>query len=355
MWDTRTPNRGVAQPHASARLVQTPGAERRRKRRSAQRAKEKTDAAAQSPRCAMSFSESGDYISDAFVDRDTHLLTSSGDGHLQVFDVRKAGKWYAQSEGVDDDLLSVLVVDKKKARGGGDARKRVLVGSKETGVHIFEWGQFGVASDHFAYPEAADVLIDVEGDSRCNAVVIASSDGAVGLCTLWPHAEVRRIGRHAGGQPVESACLSGRVPVEGEDGRDTRWLLSAGHDKRIRCWDMTAVCDDGMEAGRWRRRRGGGGGRRGGEPGHSRGGCEGERCGTRPGEAIVHSIGRRNSRARRRRRLGPRQRKRPRKAVGSCCEARRGSIEDGGGFEGQDRSGEGGEGQAARSARLHRQ
>ena len=47
------------------------------------------------------------------------------------------------------------------------------------------------------------------------------------------------------GQPVESACLTGKVRVEGEEERETRWLLSAGHDKRIKMWDMTSVCEEG--------------------------------------------------------------------------------------------------------------
>ena len=87
----------------------------------------------------MQWGESGDYISDLCVVEDAKLLSSSGDGHLQVFDVRRDGKWYAQSEGIDDDLLSVLVVDKKKGKGGAEHRRKVLVGTKESGVQIFSW------------------------------------------------------------------------------------------------------------------------------------------------------------------------------------------------------------------------
>ena len=245
VWDTRTANRGTTPPAPSS-IPQPSGGKRRRKRKSTLSPEEKTTAGGQST-CVMSFSESGDYISDlCLTEGDAKLLSSSGDGHLQVFDIRRAGQWYAQSDGVEDDLLSVLVVEKKKAKGGEEHRRKILVGTKESGVHIYSWGMFGVPDEHFAYKEAADALLDVQCDSRCNALVIASSDGGVGLCTLWPHKQVRKVGRHTGDQPVESACLSGAVQVEGGEGEgDSRWLITAGHDKRIKMWDITTVCNEG--------------------------------------------------------------------------------------------------------------
>ena len=260
VWDTRLWNRGKANEAASERQRGSDDAEtgkgRKRRRRTGQSDEAKA-AAAQATTAAMSFAESGDYISDICVEAGSHkLLCTSGDGHLQVFDLRRAGKWFAQSEGVEDDLLSVIVIDRKSGRGrrrgavgggegGGDERRKVVVGSKESGVRVFSWGWFGLPDSHFAFAESADVLLELPSPSAHNLLCIASSDGNISLCSLWPHRTLHRIGRHTGGQPVESACLSGRVSAGDGQQEESQWLLSAGHDRRIRMWDMTAVCDDG--------------------------------------------------------------------------------------------------------------
>ena len=262
VWDTRLWNKGKANEAASERQRGSDDAEtakgRKRRRRTGQSDETKA-AAAQATTAAMSFAESGDYISDICVEAGSHkLLCTSGDGHLQVFDLRRAGKWFAQSEGVEDDLLSVIVIDRKSGRGrrrravgggegGGDERRKVVVGSKESGVRVFSWGWFGLPDSHFAFAESADVLLELPSPSAHNLLCIASSDGNISLCSLWPHRTLHRIGRHAGGQPVESACLSGRVSAGDGLQEESQWLLSAGHDRRIRMWDMTAVCDDGWD------------------------------------------------------------------------------------------------------------
>jgi WD40 repeat protein len=263
VWDTRLWNRGQVNDATRERERGSNGAEtgkRGKRRRRTGQSDEVKAAVAQATTAAMSFAESGDYISDICVDVGSHkLLCTSGDGHLQVFDLRRAGKWFAQSEGVEDDLLSVIVIEKKSGRGGkrageggagesgGEDRRKVVVGSKESGVRIFSWGWFGLPDSHFAFAESADVVLELPSPSAYNLLCIGSSEGSLSLCSLWPHRTLHRIGRHAGGQPVESACLSGRVSAGGgqQQQEESQWLISAGHDRRIRMWDMTAACDEG--------------------------------------------------------------------------------------------------------------
>ena len=264
VWDTRQHNRGKqSQPPQQRPQQQTTAAGadgskgRKRKKRKTGKPVELQAAAASGSTAAMSFAESGDYISDLLLSDSHLLLSSSGDGHLQVFDLRRAGSWYAQSEAVDDDLLSLCCVVKKRGKGGVDRRRKVLVGSKESGVHVYSWDYWKRADEHFAYADSADCIVELDTPATtANVVAIGSSEGSLGLCTLWPHTLHHTIGRHAGAQPIEAVRLSGRVRVqagmsgggwaEGSE-RDSRWLVSAGHDKRIRLWDVTSVCELGVK------------------------------------------------------------------------------------------------------------
>ena len=265
VWDTRQHNRAKQsqsqQAQHTAAAAAGEGKGQRRKRRKTGKPVELKAAAASQSTAVMSFAESGDYISDLLMSDSHLLLSSSGDGHLQVFDLRRAGSWYAQSEAVDDDLLSLCCVVKKRGKGSIERRRKVLVGSKESGVHVYSWDWFGRPDEHFAYPESADCIVELDTPATtANVIAIGSSEGSLGLCTLWPHTLHHTIGRHAGAQPVEAVRLSGRVTVRGSVGggaggwagveeggeRDSRWLVSAGHDKRIRLWDVTGVCEDGL-------------------------------------------------------------------------------------------------------------
>ena len=161
VWDMRQPNH-AKQQQPQHRVPNTGEAKgQKRKRRKTGKPQELKDAAASQSTAVMSFAESGDYISDLLMSESHLLLSSSGDGHLQVFDLRRAGSWYAQSEAVDDDLLSLCCVVKKRGKGSVERRRKVLVGSKESGVHVYSWDWFGRPDEHFAYPDSADCIVEL--------------------------------------------------------------------------------------------------------------------------------------------------------------------------------------------------
>ena len=169
-------------------------------------------------RVAHEFHEHGEYISDMlFTDqRSKHtLLASGGDGYLAVFDVR-AGKLWARSDPLDDELLSLCVL-----KGG----KKVLCGTEGGPVGIFSWGDWGDVSDRLlGHPSSVDALVTHDDDH----VITGSADGLVRLVGVHPNRVLGVVGDH-GDAPVEALAIGSTGEV----------LASAGHDHTVRLWDLT--------------------------------------------------------------------------------------------------------------------
>ena len=108
-----------------------------------------------------------DYISGFATNvAQDHLLATSGDGRLTVYDLRKnvlAGK----SDDLDDELLSVAVI--KNGR-------KIVCGSQNGVLVIFSWGTWGDMSDRFpGHPDSVEALLKIDEDT----VLTGSSDGIV--------------------------------------------------------------------------------------------------------------------------------------------------------------------------------
>ncbi|KAI7821139.1 WD40-repeat-containing domain protein [Kickxella alabastrina] len=124
---------------------------------------------------AFSYNEHVDYISDMVFNADKrHLLATSGDGCLSVYDVRKAKPFHV-SANQDDELLSIALL-----RGG----KKVVVGETDGVLGIFTYGQFGDVSDRFpGHPQSIDTICKLTED----LCVTGSSDGLLRIVQLFPH------------------------------------------------------------------------------------------------------------------------------------------------------------------------
>lgn len=174
---------------------------------------------------AFSFNEHVDYISDmTFYGEKRHLLATSGDGCLSVYDVRKA-KPFQVSANQDDELLSVAVM-----RGG----KKVIVGETDGVLGIFSYGQFGDVSDRFpGHPQSIDTICKLTED----LCVTGSSDGLLRIVQLFPHKLVGVAGDHSS-LPAEKVVLS----------YDQQWLASCSHDHSVHFWDIGYIFNkDGDE------------------------------------------------------------------------------------------------------------
>ncbi|XP_028298255.1 WD repeat-containing protein 55 [Gouania willdenowi] len=175
-----------------------------------------------------------DYISDITVDHNKRiLLTASGDGTMGVFNVRRR-RYELQSEAQSGDLTAVEVMK----RG-----KKVVCGSSEGTVYIFNWDGFGATSDRFALrAESVDCMVPLSDSIMC----CGSTDGYIRAVSLLPNRVIGCVGQHVG-EPIEELGLS----------CDARFLLSCAHDRLLKFWDVSALPSTTVNEYRKRKRKDG--------------------------------------------------------------------------------------------------
>lgn len=203
--------------------------------------------------CVMQWKVNHDYITDFTCNNDgTHLLTTSADGKLSVFDVRfihrkhtprsvilpevdlntntqtpqsKVNTWeksgYAQSDNQDDELLALCLLKNST---------KVCVSSQQGILSLFSYNTWGDISDRFpGHPQSIDALLKIDEDT----VLTGSSDGLVRAVQLLPNALLGVLGSHEG-FPVEALGWSAGRKMVG----------SLSHDEYIRLWDGSFLKDD---------------------------------------------------------------------------------------------------------------
>lgn len=204
--------------------------------------------------CVMQWKVNHDYITDFTSSKDgSHLLATSADGTLSIFDVRYMNRkhtpksvilpevdlsnpntnqqppkntWeksgYAQSENQEDELLSMCLLKNSS---------KVLCGSQQGILSLFSYGIWSDISDRFpGHPQSVDALLKIDEDT----VLTGSSDGLVRAVQLLPNALLGVLGSHEG-FPVEALGWSAGRKMVG----------SLSHDEYIRLWDGSFLNDDG--------------------------------------------------------------------------------------------------------------
>lgn len=172
-------------------------------------------------RCLAEFKEHTDFISGFATNpaRD-HLLATSGDGRLSVYDLRKnvlAGK----SDELEDELLSVSVI-----KNG----KKVVCGSQDGVLVIFSWGTWGDMSDRFpGHPDSVETVLKVDEDT----VLTGSSDGIIRVVQVHPNKLLGLIGDHED-FPVEVLKFS----------HDKKLVGSVSHTNKVHFWDVGYLFDE---------------------------------------------------------------------------------------------------------------
>ncbi|XP_078791837.1 WD repeat-containing protein 55 isoform X1 [Oryzias latipes] len=164
----------------------------------------------------MDLKHHDDYISDIAVDQAKRiLLTTSGDGTMGVFNIKRR-RFELLSEFQSGDLTSVALMK----RG-----KKVVCGSSEGTVYIFNWNGFGATSDRFAVKaESVDCIVPITDSIMCTA----SMDGYIRAINLLPNRVIGCIGQHVG-EPIEEINKSW----------DSRFLVSCAHDQLIKFWEIS--------------------------------------------------------------------------------------------------------------------
>ncbi|XP_010778481.1 WD repeat-containing protein 55 [Notothenia coriiceps] len=164
----------------------------------------------------MDLKQHEDYISGIAVDAAKRiLLTTSGDGTMGVFNIKRR-RFELLSENQTGDLTSVALMK----RG-----KKVICGSSEGTIYIFNWNGFGATSDRFTIKaESVECIVPITDNIMCTA----SMDGYIRAVNLFPNRVIGCIGQHVG-EPVEEINKSW----------DSRFLVSSAHDQLIKFWDIS--------------------------------------------------------------------------------------------------------------------
>ncbi|XP_064421677.1 WD repeat-containing protein 55 isoform X2 [Latimeria chalumnae] len=159
-----------------------------------------------------------EYISDITIDQNKKLLlTTSGDGMLGVFNIKRR-RFELLSEYQNGDLTSVAIMK----RG-----KKVVCGSSEGMIYLFNWDGFGATSDRFAVKaESIDCIVPISNNVLC----AASMDGVIRAINILPNRVIGSVGQHAG-EPIEQIAQS----------RDGRLLASCAHDQKVKFWDIASL------------------------------------------------------------------------------------------------------------------
>lgn len=178
----------------------------------------------------MDLKHHDDYISGIAIDQAKRtLLTSSGDGMMGVFNIKRR-RFDLLSEFQSGDLTSVAIM--KRGR-------KVVCGSSEGTIYIFNWNGFGATSDRFAVKaESVDCIVPITDSILC----AASMDGVIRAINLQPNRVLGCIGQHVG-EPIEQIACS----------RDNHFIASCAHDQLIKFWDISSLAQ--MTVSDYRKRK----------------------------------------------------------------------------------------------------
>ncbi|KAM6408425.1 WD repeat-containing protein 55 [Rhynochetos jubatus] len=175
-----------------------------------------------------------EYISAMAVDSNGKiLLTASGDGTLGVFNVKRR-RFELLSEPQNGDLTSVVLLK----RG-----KKVVCGSSEGTVYLFNWDGFGAASDRFALrAESVDCMVPVTESIVC----VGSLDGVIRAVNILPNRVLGCVGQHLG-EPIEQLAVAPGGQL----------LASCAHDQKVKFWDVSALGELVVDDYRKKKKKGG--------------------------------------------------------------------------------------------------
>ncbi|EGC37419.1 hypothetical protein DICPUDRAFT_149992 [Dictyostelium purpureum] len=170
------------------------------------------------------FQEHGDFISDITTIGDKHIVASSGDGGVSIYNfVRKSMDDI--SEKSDNELLSVIsLCDDEK----------LVCGSQDGTILIYDRNNLESQKKFIGHPQSVDSMVKVNN----NSFFSGSSDGIIRYVGLQPKKLLGVVGEHST-FPIERMAIS----------RDNRYLGSISHDFSLKFWNVSSFYeeDDGEQ------------------------------------------------------------------------------------------------------------
>ncbi|EFA86254.1 WD40 repeat-containing protein [Heterostelium album PN500] len=168
------------------------------------------------------FQEHADYISDIITINDRHVVATSGDGGLSIYNfVRRSLDDI--SEKTDNELLSVASLENDQT---------LVCGTQDGTILIFDIHNLETPKKFVGHPQSVDSIVKVSNDSFLSG----SSDGMIRYVGIKPRKLLGVIGEHST-FPVERIAIS----------RDNRYLGSISHDLSLKFWNVSNLYDDEVD------------------------------------------------------------------------------------------------------------
>ncbi|TYJ57532.1 WD repeat-containing protein JIP5 [Cryptococcus floricola] len=171
-----------------------------------------------------SYSQHFDYITDfTYFDDKRQLVTTSGDGHLSVIDIRSnKSAPLSLSENQDDELLSIVPI-----KNG----QKAVVGSGTGVLSIWNRKQgWGDCVDRIpGHPASVDAMVAITPD----IIATGSEDGMIRVIQILPHKFLGVVATHEE-YPIE------RIKLD----RNNKWLASVSHDECLKLTDMEDLFEE---------------------------------------------------------------------------------------------------------------
>ncbi|CAL4065083.1 unnamed protein product, partial [Meganyctiphanes norvegica] len=152
-------------------------------------------------------------------ERKKTLVASVSDGSIAGFNIR-GKKLEVQSEMYESELTSLCLV-----RGG----TRLVVGSGEGTMYIFNWGEFGFHIDNFpGHPDQVHCMVPITD----RMLLTGCEDGIIRAVHLYGHRFVGVVGQHKdfGVENMSVSC-------------DGSLLASCAMDEVVRFWNVEYLYD----------------------------------------------------------------------------------------------------------------
>nr|ODO01335.1 WD repeat-containing protein JIP5 [Cryptococcus depauperatus CBS 7855] len=173
------------------------------------------------------YSQHFDYITDFIYFEDKRqLVTTSGDGHLSVIDIRSnKAQPLSISDDQEDELLSIVPIK----RG-----TKAIVGSGLGVLSIWDrkkgWGD---CVDRIpGHPASVDAMVALTPD----IVATGSEDGMIRVIQILPHKFLGVVATH-GDFPIERIRLD----------RNAKWLGSISHEECLKLTDLEDLFEDSSD------------------------------------------------------------------------------------------------------------
>ncbi|CAF1364680.1 unnamed protein product [Didymodactylos carnosus] len=184
------------------------------------------------------FNDCDDYISDLVCANDRRtLLATSGEGTLTCYNVRKK-KMQLQSELMDSDLTSIRIFRVSTLIYDG---KKVVCGTMDGVLYIFNWKEFGNMSDRCpGHPGAIECIEKINE----NVICTGCEDGSIRAMHLLPHRFLGTIGRSCP-MPINTLSVS----------YDQTSLIGTSGTNSLQLVDVTSLNNTQMDHGKSDRKK----------------------------------------------------------------------------------------------------